>query len=44
MIIGHCAALDGFGQSLFALQTGINALLAILTRFGVGGAPRASRS
>ncbi len=33
-------ALDGFGQSLFALQTGINALLAILTRFGAGGASK----
>ncbi len=32
--------LDGFGQSLFALQTGINAMLAILTRFGAGGASK----
>lgn len=31
---------DGFGQGLFALQTGINALLAILTRFGAGGASK----
>ncbi|MGH3197875.1 MAG: hypothetical protein ACRDNT_18610 [Streptosporangiaceae bacterium] len=41
---GHAAgaqtAADGFGQSLFALQTGINALLAILTRFGAGGASK----
>jgi hypothetical protein len=33
--------VDGFGQSLFALQTGINTLLAILTRFGAGGASKA---
>jgi hypothetical protein len=32
--------VDGVGQSLFALQTGINALLAILTRFGAGGATK----
>lgn len=32
--------MDGVGQSLFALQTGINALLAILTRFGAGGATK----
>jgi hypothetical protein len=37
---GANTALDGFGQSLFALQTGINALLEILTRFGVGGASK----
>jgi hypothetical protein len=35
---GAQTAMDDFGQSLFALQTGINALLAILTRFGAGGA------
>jgi hypothetical protein len=33
-------AIDGLGESLFALQTGINALLAILTRFGAGGASK----
>jgi hypothetical protein len=32
--------MDGFGESLFALQTGINSLLAILTRFGAGGASK----
>jgi hypothetical protein len=32
---------DGFGQSLFALQTGINSLLAILTRFGAGSPSKA---
>ena len=32
--------MDGFGQGLFALQICINALLAILTRFGVGGASK----
>jgi len=32
--------LDGFGESLFALQTGIDTLLAILTRFGAGGAAK----
>jgi hypothetical protein len=37
---GAQTAMDGFGQSLFALQTGINALLAILTRFGAGGATK----
>lgn len=37
---GAQTAFDGFGQSLFALQTGINALLAILTRFGAGGASK----
>jgi len=37
---GAQTATDGFGQSLFALQTGINALLAILTRFGAGGASK----
>jgi hypothetical protein len=37
---GAQTAADGFGQSLFALQTGINSLLAILTRFGAGGASR----
>ena len=37
---GAQTAVDGFGQSLFALQTGINALLAILTRFGAGGATK----
>jgi hypothetical protein len=37
---GAQTALDGFGQSLFALQTGINAMLAILTRFGAGGASK----
>jgi hypothetical protein len=37
---GAQTAVDGFGQSLFALQTGINALLAILTRFGASGASR----
>jgi hypothetical protein len=37
---GMQTAVDGFGQGLFALQTGINALLAILTRFGAGGASK----
>jgi hypothetical protein len=37
---GAQTAADGFGQSLFALQTGVNALLAILTRFGAGGASK----
>jgi hypothetical protein len=37
---GARTAADGLGQSLFALQTGINALLAILTRFGAGGASK----
>jgi hypothetical protein len=37
---GARTAVDGFGQGLFALQTGINALLAILTRFGAGGASK----
>jgi hypothetical protein len=37
---GAQTAADGFGQGLFALQTGINALLAILTRFGAGGASK----
>ncbi len=37
---GAQTAIDGFGQSLFALQTGINALLAILARFGAGGASK----
>lgn len=37
---GAQTAVDGFGQSMFALQTGINALLAILTRFGAGGAAK----
>lgn len=37
---GAQTTADGFGQSLFALQTGINALLAILTRFGTGGAAK----
>ena len=37
---GAQTAADGLGQGLFALQTGINALLAILTRFGAGGASR----
>jgi hypothetical protein len=37
---GAQTAADGFGQSLFALQTGINSLLAILTRFGAGGASK----
>jgi hypothetical protein len=37
---GAQSAADGFGQSLFALQTGINSLLAILTRFGAGGASK----
>jgi hypothetical protein len=39
-LLGRAEA-DGFGQSLFALQTGIDALLAILTRFGAGGASKA---
>jgi hypothetical protein len=39
-LAGARTAADGFGQSLFALQTGINALLAILTRFGAGGASK----
>ena len=42
--LGHSAsaqtAMDGFGQSLFALQTGLNAMVAILTRFGAGGASK----
>lgn len=38
---GAQTTVDGFGQGLFALQTGINALLAILTRFGAGGATKA---
>lgn len=37
---GAQTAADGFGQGLFALQTGINSLLAILTRFGAGGASK----
>ena len=37
---GAQTAVDGFGQSLFALQTSVNALLAILTRFGAGGASK----
>jgi len=37
---GAQTAADGFGQGLFALQTGINALLAILTRFGAGSASK----
>jgi hypothetical protein len=37
---GAQTAMDGFGQSVFALQTGINSLLAILTRFGAGGASK----
>jgi hypothetical protein len=37
---GAQTAVDGFGQGLFALQTGVNALLAILTRFGAGGASK----
>jgi hypothetical protein len=37
---GARTAADGLGQGLFALQTGINALLAILTRFGAGGASK----
>lgn len=37
---GAQTAADGLGQGLFALQTGINALLAILTRFGAGGASK----
>lgn len=37
---GAQTAADGFGESLFALQTGINSLLAILTRFGAGGASK----
>jgi hypothetical protein len=39
-VAGAQTSADGLGQSLFALQTGINALLAILTRFGVGGAAK----
>jgi hypothetical protein len=39
-VAGAQTAVDGFGQSLFALQTGINSLLAILTRFGAGGASK----
>jgi hypothetical protein len=38
---GAQTALDGFGESLFALQTGINSLLAILTRFGAGSPSKA---
>ncbi|HET9899386.1 MAG TPA: hypothetical protein VFQ44_31045 [Streptosporangiaceae bacterium] len=37
---GAETTVDGFGESLLALQTGINTLLAILTRFGVGGASK----
>jgi hypothetical protein len=37
---GAQTTMDGFGESLFALQTGINSLLAILTRFGAGGASK----
>jgi len=37
---GAQTAEDGFGESLFALQTGIDSLLAILTRFGAGGAAK----
>jgi hypothetical protein len=33
-------AVDGFGESLMALQTGLNTMLAILTRFGAGGASK----
>jgi hypothetical protein len=33
---GAETAIDGFGQSLFALQTAVNTLLVILTRFGAG--------
>jgi hypothetical protein len=32
--------VDGLGQGLYALQTGVNALLEILTRFGEGGASK----
>jgi hypothetical protein len=39
-VAGARTTVDGFGQGLFALQTGINALLAILTRFGAGGASK----
>jgi len=39
-VAGAQTAVDGFGESLFALQTAINSLLAILTRFGVGGASK----
>ena len=36
--------LDGFGQSLYALQVGITTLVSILTRFGAGGVEAAKVS
>jgi hypothetical protein len=39
---GIQTSMDGFGQSLFALQTGINSLLDILTRFGAGSGSKST--
>jgi hypothetical protein len=43
LLPGHAGGveteMDGYGQSLYALQTGVNTLLEILNRFGVGGGP-----
>lgn len=40
---GISTSMDGFGQSLYALQVGVESLLEILARLGVGGSPDAER-